>query len=50
MHHRLEAAAALHGLALTPPALDLSGFRPQHAPLPRHAAHFEHRTGQGQLF
>ena len=46
MRHRLEAAAALHGLALTPPALDLSGFRPPRAPLPRHAAHFEHRTGQ----
>lgn len=50
MHHRLEAAAALHGLALTPPALDLSSFRPPRAPLPRHAAHFEHRTGQGRLF
>ncbi len=50
MRHRLEAAAALHGLALTPPALDLSGFRPPRAPLPRHAAHFEHRTGQGRLF
>jgi len=50
MRRSLEAAAALHGLALTPPALDLSGFRPPRAPLPRHAAHFEHRTGQGRLF
>lgn len=50
MHHSFEVAAALHGLALSLPALELRGFRPPRAPLPRDAARFEHRTGQGRLF
>lgn len=50
MRHSFEVAAALHGLALSLPALELRGFRPPRAPLPRDAARFEHRTGQGRLF
>ena len=47
---RIEAAAARHGLAREVPELDRSAFRPPRPPRPGQAAHFDRRSGQGELF